>query len=95
MILFIDDNEAYLTWLQQNPHGFVVNCDRKPSPRLLMYHKADCFHIQRWEGRNLTVDYIKVCSNDLQELKKWAEVIIGGEVQYCRSCSPRQIGGEL
>jgi len=45
---------------QQHPDGFVVNAERRPSPRYLILHRTDCTHITRasQQGR-WTVAYIR------------------------------------
>ena len=38
MRIFGDDDAGYLTWIERNQHGFVVNTTRKPDPRCLILH---------------------------------------------------------
>ncbi|NCO65016.1 MAG: hypothetical protein COW32_02290 [Candidatus Aquicultor secundus] len=85
MIRFENDDNAYLSWLEMNPSGFVVNCERNPKPHYLMLHTASCRHISTSKRSNWTTnEYIKVCSMDMHELKKWAKGRVGGELQPCR-----------
>ncbi len=88
MEIFKDQDEPCFQWLAQHPSGFVVNTTRSPSPKYLMLHKSGCLHIQRWEGRQLTAQYIKACSDKKGELVEWARTRVGGELTPCRSCSP-------
>jgi hypothetical protein len=89
MQLFQDDDEGYLAWAHQHPDGFVVNAERRPSPRYLILHRADCTFITRasQQGR-WTVAYIKMCAPEAAELKRWASTVVGGRLQPCRWCDP-------
>lgn len=88
---FVNDDEGYLQWLRQNEAGFVVNCGRKPNPGYLMLHRATCGTIMnptRGPGNWTTSDYIKICSSDKTELRRWAEKEVGGQLQPCQVCKP-------
>ena len=85
---FIDDDEAYLHWIDENPNGFVINCARKPKINYLKLHRASCSHLTRAEVSNWTADYIKVCSSNVTSLKRWAAAKTGGEVDPCPVCKP-------
>ena len=87
MMRFVDDDAAYFTWLPAHPEGLVVNCYRNPTPSYLMLHRATCHHIQRWDGRRSTCDYIKVCADAEGDLREWAATV-GGVPTRCRSCQP-------
>lgn len=91
MMEFVDDEEGYLKWLQENPSGFVVNCDRTPNSEYLILHRANCgtiMHATRGPGNWTTGDYIKVCSLKVSELNEWAEKEIGGQPEPCQRCKP-------
>ncbi len=84
MTQFIGDDEAYFGWLEDHPHGFVVNCYRNPTTAYLVLHRAQCYHIQRWEGRTLTCgDYRKVCADTDQALHE-SGAGVGGELTRWR-----------
>ena len=87
---FIDDDRGYLHWLNANPMGFVVNCERKPRASYLILHRATCGTIRGVpaRGKRWTADYIKVCSLSKAELESWARREVGGEVSPCRLCNP-------
>lgn len=40
IVSFIDDDPGYLAWITAHPDGYVLNCERAPSPRYLMLHLA-------------------------------------------------------
>ena len=86
---FIDDDPGYLAWLEQNPHGFVVNSARTPSPAYLVLHWSGCSHINSPNRTNwTTTGYIKTCSNDVRSLEQWAQVEIRGGLHHCAACKP-------
>ena len=89
IIQFIDDDSAYLKWLEENPEGFVVNSERNPKPGYLKLHRADCSFVSSPRIANwTTTDYIKTCSRDLDALKQWAVGTTGGMLDPCGSCKP-------
>ncbi|HEY3374031.1 MAG TPA: hypothetical protein VGK02_03095 [Candidatus Aquicultor sp.] len=84
MIRFENDDSAYLSWLEMNPSGFVVNCDRNPKPSYLILHSATCGFISTSKRSNWTTnDYIKICSSDKEELQKWAKEKVRGPLKLC------------
>jgi len=86
---FEDDDTGYLAWVQGHPDGFVVNCERRPSPAYLVLHRAECAHITRaTQPGRWTADYIKVCAPKLAELEGWARTEVGGQLQPCHWCVP-------
>ncbi len=86
MIHFIDNEEGYLDWLTEHPHGFVVNCLRKPTPTYLKLHSVSCSHISTSKRTNYTsAAYSKICSDSEQELIDWAAAQ-GWLLDYCGHC---------
>jgi hypothetical protein len=89
MIIFKNDEEYYLRWVDENgDRGFVVNSENKPSPNNLVLHDAACGHIRRYEKpQNYTTpNYFKICSRDVDELREWATKEVGGELRLCKDC---------
>jgi hypothetical protein len=91
MRMFIDEDAEYLAWVERHPEGFVVNADRTPRAEELVLHRGSCFTIRNpkkpkgaWTHR----DYIKVCSEDLAELERWARDETGGTLRHCGQCHP-------
>ncbi len=82
--LLVDADDAYLDWLGNHPHGFVLNCDRRPRPSYLVLHRAACRFL-RPRG-SLTGSYIKVCADDPQEISAWAREQTGASPEPCRGC---------
>jgi predicted Zn finger-like uncharacterized protein len=90
LMVFIDDDEGYMRWVRRHV-GYVVNCERRPSPGYLVLHTTDCFHVTTETARMgrapwTSGDYIKVCSRDRAELNRWANEEVGGELSYCPHC---------
>jgi len=91
VIVFINEDEAYLHWIGLNLSGFVVNVRRRPTPDYLKMHRARCGYISSDKRENWTTNqYIKVCSLDETELKEWARQEIGGELEYGCYCNSVQ-----
>ena len=89
MIIFIKENDAYLRWLEENPNGFVVNTKNPPTPDYLILHLATCGTISSDQTSNWTTNqYLKVCSNNVDELTTWAKKRIGGALTPCQLCKP-------
>jgi hypothetical protein len=86
MRCFIDDDAGYLSWLSDNPDGYVANTYRSPSPSYLMIHRATCQSINKLRGDTWTAgDYRKVCG-DRAELERWAHDRVGGRLRPCAHC---------
>jgi hypothetical protein len=87
MIIFINEDEAYLRWIDQSPTGFVVSANRVPKASYLILHRSTCAHVATDERANWTTNaYIKICSNSVDELHDWARRVVGGELKPCGSC---------
>jgi len=96
-VVFQEKEQAYLEWLSQHPHGYVVNSFSDPSEKYLVLHSAKCKAISKAK-RGAHPDcftgngYIKVCAADLQELRAWiAELGFNDFTKTCELCDP--IGG--
>ncbi len=89
---FDSDDTPFLEWMQRNPQGFVINPERRFASRYTMYHRAGCHHISTYgaghpEGGFTQRQYIKVCTNNLQELLTWrAQHRSRADDIYCQTC---------
>ena len=88
---FVDDDDSYLEWLNQQPRGFVLNTYRVPSAGYLMLHRAVCGSIGgkgggmgHWTDR----EYSKLCSPRLSALERHARQALGGTLRRCGLCKP-------
>ncbi len=86
---FIDNDYRYLNWIENNPTGLVVNCNRYPNSNYLKLHRATCGTITTVRRKNWTIgDYKKICSMEKRELEKWAEIEVNGKLTSCKLCNP-------
>ena len=89
METFIDDDNAYLRWVNQHPAGYGVNCERSLNPNYLVLHRATCYSIANERTSNYTTTgYIKVCSTRRTDLETWARREVGGQLKPCGQCRP-------
>lgn len=90
--VFQDSDDAYQTWLTQNPNGFVLNTYRPPRAKYMPLHTAQCHTIRNTSAHVGTSpftggDYMKVCANDPNELLAW--MTTQGATQFsslCKTC---------
>lgn len=86
MIIFIEEDEAYLHWVDDNRAGFVINTRRRPSPEYVVLHRATCPQISTASRSNWTTnEYIKICSTEMGQLHAWARQL-GGTPSPCGFC---------
>ena len=86
MIIFENEDQEYLKWLQNHEHGYVLN--RRDKPDNFMVHTSRCMHINyKDDGSTRTVERNKMCSDRLEELQKWAKKK-GFTVDECPTCRP-------
>lgn len=87
-----NDNDAYLHWINDNPDGFVLNTEKRPRSVYLMLHKVSCYTISKLQPQAVswTERYNKICSNDKNEIEKWARQNVPGfqGLRYCEICEP-------
>jgi hypothetical protein len=86
---FYKDDAAYESWLREHPSGFVFNYFKggEASSAYNIIHQASCSYLNRSvdEGRRTRVE--KVCSDDLDELKRFADRERGTERwDWCKVC---------
>lgn len=87
---FKDNDGGYLHWINTNPTGFVVNCERNPRSAYHRLHLAICYTITGHpaNGELWTRDYIKICSLSREELEEWVMKKIETELKPCGICKP-------
>ena len=88
MVTFNNDEKGYLTWIEANPKGFVINVGKLPGgiPDPYMLHRATRSFISSNKIKNYTTtSYMKICSLDKQELLSWArDYRAMRECSYCK-----------
>ena len=82
---FDNDETKYLSWAEANPLGYILN--------VVKMHCAPPFptvHAVRhalWTSKRESyarADYIKICSESLEELERWAQGNYGRRLSHCR-----------
>ena len=91
--VYLPESEAnYARWVRQYPKGYVVNAPKSAaSNKDMMWHRADCGHIQP-DGilHFVEDDDLKVCSLDPGALAVWA-CARGRGLDYCESCRDKWV----
>ena len=91
MIIIINDDSAYLSWVNHHRNGFVLETRRKPTRRNTMLHRATCSEIKSPKTKRThwtTGRKVKACSIHIEELQKWAHEETGCEATLCELCVP-------
>lgn len=93
MIIFFDEEKAYLSWLSRHRVGFVLDCFREPSRKRPVLHRATCPMVRYGQTKRThwtTGSHFKCCADDATELEDWSRDQtwkIAGPCQLCRSSS--------
>ena len=95
-IEFINNEKGYLHWLRMHPNGYVINTERRMSTNYMWLHRASCRLISEYtkgskEGGFTERTYIKICSDDLESIRKWAKchgLNYGIIKDKCSTCNP-------
>jgi len=91
MIIIINDDSAYRSWVNHHRNGFVLDTRSKPTKRNTVLHRATCSEIISSKGKRThwtTGRKVKACSINIEELQQWAHEKIGCEVLLCERCVP-------
>jgi hypothetical protein len=85
---FENDESDYLSWVQANPSGYVVNVDvPHHTPQYPMVHLASHKAVSSPTRSNYTTGrYIKFCSVNLEALERWAKDKYGRPLTRCAVC---------
>jgi len=89
MILFLDEERAYLYWVAHHRAGFVLDCFRKPTKGRLVLHQATCPEIKTSASKRThwtTGRHMKACSIDREALIAWAGEQAHAEPVLCATC---------
>lgn len=95
-VLFDGDDTAYQSWLAAHPHGFVLNTRRTQVPTYMVLHRVACSSICAYTrmalpGGFTERDFIKVCAEDVEELRAWVRChgrADGSFSNICGRCKP-------
>lgn len=92
MIIFIDEERAYLYWVTHHRHGFVLDGRRWPKPGHFALHRATCSETKQRSSKSshwTTGGRFKACAVTLEELQQWA-VQQEQVPALCDVCRPRE-----
>jgi hypothetical protein len=94
LIIYLDDDGPYLSWVTHHHHGFVIDWLRPPTRRHPIAHRATCKKIRVAKSKKkthwTTGRRLKACSEDLGKLLAWAEEASGHAADFCELCAPQQ-----
>jgi hypothetical protein len=93
MIIYLNDERAYLYWVDHHRDGFVLDGRRKPGAGHLTLHRATCLDVKKRNGRRshyTTGQRLKACSLDASELSAWSNEQAGSGPADCPLCRPQE-----
>jgi hypothetical protein len=91
MILFLNEERAYLSWVAHHRKGYVLDGRHKPRLAQLALHRATCPTIKSAPSRRFhftTGAKLKACSLDRHELAAWVAAQSGPAIAECVDCRP-------
>jgi hypothetical protein len=89
MIIFLNDDRAYLYWVTHHRQGFVLDGRRKPKLGHLVVHRATCQEIKSTGSRRThwtSGSKLKACCSNRTELEAWAAEETGASPERCPKC---------
>ena len=92
--VFIDDDARYLAWLNTHPDGYVINIARSLNTANARVHRASCRTINPQRGIQQpravawTGPYVKVCADQLADLRQWETDQASKAILPCGTCHP-------
>ncbi len=89
MIIYLDEDRSYLSWVFHHRDGFVIDWLRQPTRQKPVLHRANCKSIRVSPTKKThwtTGRHIKACSLDRQKLQQWAQEESGHAVVLCEEC---------
>lgn len=93
MILYLNEDRAYLYWVAHHRDGFVLDCGRPPHVGHGTLHRAVCPKIKQAKTRKThwtTGRHMKACSLDAEELQAWAAEQTKAALKTCPDCLAEQ-----
>lgn len=90
MIIFRNEERAYLSWIAHHRNGFVLDWRRKPTRKQPVIHRATCELVRSSKTKrshHTTGRHVKACALDVDELTAWAHEE-SAEALSCDRCQP-------
>jgi hypothetical protein len=91
MVIFLDEERAYLSWIGHHREGFVIEAQRRPTRKRPVLHRAACDEIRSSGSRHshwTTGRRLKACGLDRSELIAWSEREYTHSLVECTLCRP-------
>jgi len=91
MILFFNEDRAYLSWVAHHRQGFVLDGRRKPKLSQLVLHRATCPAIKSAPSRRFhwtAGAKLKACALDREQLAAWVAEKTAAPLAQCAACRP-------
>jgi hypothetical protein len=93
VIVFSDNEAAYLRWVAKHPNGFVVNTRRELDPDYLVLHRATCATVNKHRGMDENPggfterNFQKICCDSLPDLVNYLRGTTGLSDPFSKECS--------
>ncbi|MCA9119115.1 MAG: hypothetical protein H6822_23160 [Planctomycetaceae bacterium] len=91
MIIILNDDPVYVSWIRRHRDGFVLDTRRKATKRNMTLHRAICPEIRKSKSKRThwtTRGKVKACAENHTELTDWALEQAGYEPRLCHACNP-------
>lgn len=91
MIVFLNEDRAYLNWVIRHRQGYVLEGRRRPKVRQLVLHRAICAEVKgnsKSRTHWTTSGRLKACALNLEELQTWAAEESDLPAMVCEKCRP-------
>ena len=90
--IFRNDESGYFDWIMKNPDGYVVNVRKNRTPKYMVFHTATCYGITTYNeiskpGGFTERSFVKVCANDIDELRDWVRANGRRDGSFSKECS--------
>jgi hypothetical protein len=94
MIIFLDEERAYYSWVTHHREGFVLDALRAPTHKRPVLHRATCADVRDRRGKRkthwTTGRHLKACARIPAELLAWSEAEYDDTPTDCAECRPRE-----
>ncbi|MEQ8786802.1 MAG: hypothetical protein RIC55_10910 [Pirellulaceae bacterium] len=91
MVIFLNEERAYLSWTGHHRDGYVLAGWRRPTRKTPTLHRASCGEIKSGAGGRshwTTGRRLMACAASLEELTQWSNREYGEAPQACTQCRP-------
>ena len=90
--VFDSNDDAYQAWLVAHPRGYVLNVRRNLAPSYMVLHRTSCYTIRNYHERSkpggfTERGYIKVCADELADLRAWVRRHGRPDGSFSKECS--------